>query len=175
MSNTERKTSVCRLTSSVTRHITQRLHASSRITPRRACITRCMPALARYSYTRDWNRYGWAGDRAHLSFLDNRAKLCLIKRVDQIGRQTYRKDLPMRTVETKTLTAVVKNGVVHISKPNDKRIFAKVRITTNTAKSSKKIEAIMAAFKAYPNFTSVLDEIQKVEPNAYLTLKGGRA
>ena len=81
----------------------------------------------------------------------------------------------MRTVETKTLTAVVKNGVVHVSKPNDKRIFAKVRITTNTAKSSKKIEAILSAFKAYPNFTTVLDEIQKVEPNAYLTLKGGRA
>jgi hypothetical protein len=81
----------------------------------------------------------------------------------------------MRTVETKTLVGVVKNGVVHVSKPNDKRIFAKVRITTNTAKSSKKIEAILSAFKTYPNFTTVLDEIQKVEPNAYLTLKGGRA
>jgi hypothetical protein len=81
----------------------------------------------------------------------------------------------MRTVETKTLTAVVKNGVVHVSKPNDKRIFAKVRITTNTAKSSKKIEAILASFKAYPNFTTVLAEIQKVEPKAYLTLKGGQA
>jgi hypothetical protein len=38
----------------------------------------------------------------------------------------------MRTVETKTLTAVVKNGVVHVSKPDDKRIFAKVRITTHS-------------------------------------------
>ena len=81
----------------------------------------------------------------------------------------------MRTVETKTLTAVVKNGVVHVSKPNDKRIFAKVRITTNTAKSSKKIEASLSAFQAYPNFTLVASEIAKVEPKAYLTLKGSVA
>ena len=85
------------------------------------------------------------------------------------------KGTQMRTVETKALVGVVKNGVVHVSKPNDKRIFAKVRITTNTAKSSKKIEAILASFKAYPNFTTVLAEIQKVEPKAYLTLKGGQA
>lgn len=81
----------------------------------------------------------------------------------------------MRTVETKTLTAVVKNGVVHVSKPDDKRIFAKVRITTNTAKSSKKIEAILSAMGQYPNFDKVLEAVLKVEPNAYLTLKGGRA
>ena len=79
----------------------------------------------------------------------------------------------MRTVETKTLTAVVKNGVVHVSKPNDKRTFAKVRITTNTAKSSKKIEAILKAMGQYPNFDKVLAAVLKVEPNAYLTLKGG--
>lgn len=81
----------------------------------------------------------------------------------------------MRTVETKTLTAVVKNGVVHVSKPEDKRIFAKVRITTNTAKSSKKIEAILSAMGQYPNFDKVLAAVLEVEPNAYLTLKGGRA
>lgn len=81
----------------------------------------------------------------------------------------------MRTVETKTLTAVVKNGVVHVSKPNDKRTFAKVRITTNTAKSSKKIEAILSAMGQYPNFDKVLAAVLEVEPNAYLTLKGGRA
>jgi len=81
----------------------------------------------------------------------------------------------MRTVETKTLTAVVKNGVVHVSKPNDKRTFAKVRITTNTAKSSKKIEAILSAMGNYPNFDKVLAAVLEVEPNAYLTLKGGRA
>jgi hypothetical protein len=81
----------------------------------------------------------------------------------------------MRTVETKTLTAVVKNGVVHVSRPNDKRVFAKVRITTNTAKSSKKIEAILKAMGSYPNFEEVLAKVAEVEPNAYLTLKGGRA
>jgi len=81
----------------------------------------------------------------------------------------------MRTVETKTLTAVVKNGVVHVSKPDDKRTFAKVRITTNTAKSSKKIEQILAAFKAYPNFALISSEIAKVEPKAYLTVKGSVA
>lgn len=81
----------------------------------------------------------------------------------------------MRTVETQTLTAVVKNGVVHVSKPDSKRTFAKVRITTNTAKSSKKIEAILAAMGQYPNFDKVLAAVLEVEPNAYLTLKGGRA
>jgi hypothetical protein len=81
----------------------------------------------------------------------------------------------MRTVESKTLTAVVKNGVVHVSQANSKRIFAKVRITTNTAKSSKKIEQILSAFKAYPNFALVASEIAKVEPKAYLTLKGSVA
>ena len=81
----------------------------------------------------------------------------------------------MRTVETKTLTAVVKNGVVHVSRPNDKRIFAKVRITTNTAKSSKKIEAILKAMGSYPNFEEVLAKVAEVDPHAYLTLKGGRA
>lgn len=79
----------------------------------------------------------------------------------------------MRKVATTTLSAVVKNGVVHVSKADDKRVFAKVRITTNTAKSSKKIQAILDSFKAYPNFTNLLNEIQKVEPKAYLTLKGG--
>jgi len=48
----------------------------------------------------------------------------------------------MRKVATETLSGVVKNGTVHISKADDKRVFAKVRITTPTAKSSKKIEAI---------------------------------
>jgi hypothetical protein len=81
----------------------------------------------------------------------------------------------MRTVESKTLVGVVKNGVVHVAKADDKRVFAKVRITTNTAKSSKKIEAILSAFKAYPNFTLVAGEIAKVEPKAYLTLKGSVA
>jgi hypothetical protein len=81
----------------------------------------------------------------------------------------------MRTVGTKTLVGVVKNGVIHIAKADDKRVFAKVRITTNTAKSSKKIEAILASFKAYPNFTLVASEIAKVEPKAYLTLKGSVA
>ena len=81
----------------------------------------------------------------------------------------------MRTVETKTLVGVVTNGVVHVSNANDKRIFAKVRITTNTAKSSKKIEAILSAFKAYPNFTLISSEIAKVEPKAYLTVKGSVA
>jgi hypothetical protein len=81
----------------------------------------------------------------------------------------------MRTVESKTLVGVVKNGVVHVSQADSKRIFAKVRITTNTAKSSKKIEAILASFKAYPNFTLVSSEIAKVEPKAYLTLKGSVA
>ena len=61
------------------------------------------------------------------------------------------------------------------AKADDKRVFAKVRITTNTAKSSKKIEAILASFKAYPNFTLVASEIAKVEPKAYLTLKGSVA
>ena len=81
----------------------------------------------------------------------------------------------MRTVETKALVGVVKNGVVHVSQVDSKRIFAKVRITTNTAKSSKKIEAILSAFKAYPNFTLVASEIAKVEPKAYLTMKGSVA
>ncbi len=81
----------------------------------------------------------------------------------------------MRTVESKTLTAVVKNGVVHVAKADSKRVFAKVRITTNTAKSSKKIEQILSAFKAYPNFALVASEIAKVEPKAYLTLKGSVA
>jgi len=81
----------------------------------------------------------------------------------------------MRTDESKTLVGVVKNGVVHVSKADDKRVFAKVRITTNTAKSSKKIEAILASFKAYPNFSLVASEIAKVEPKAYLTLKGSVA
>jgi len=35
----------------------------------------------------------------------------------------------MRTVESKTLVGVVKNGVVHVAKADDKRVFAKVRIT----------------------------------------------
>jgi hypothetical protein len=65
----------------------------------------------------------------------------------------------MRTVESKTLVGVVKNGVVHVAKADDKRVFAKVRITTNTAKSSKKIEAILSAFKAYPNFSLVAGDI----------------
>ena len=79
----------------------------------------------------------------------------------------------MRKVATQTLSATVKNGVVHVSKADDKRVFAKVRITTNTAKSTKKIQAILDSFKAYPNFTALLGEIQKIEPKAYLTLKGG--
>jgi len=78
----------------------------------------------------------------------------------------------MRKVVSKTLSATVKKGVVHVSKADDKRVFAKVRITTDTAKSSKKIQAILDSFKAYPNFTTLLGEIQKVEPKAYLTLKG---
>jgi hypothetical protein len=81
----------------------------------------------------------------------------------------------MRTVESKTLTAVVKNGVVHVAKADSKRVFAKVRITTPTARSSKKIEQILSAFKAYPNFALVASEIAKVEPKAYLTLKGSVA
>ena len=79
----------------------------------------------------------------------------------------------MRKVATETLSAVVKNGNVHISKAEDKRVFAKVRITTNTAKSSKKIEAILKAMGQYPNFDKVLQAVLKVEPNAYVTLKGG--
>ena len=79
----------------------------------------------------------------------------------------------MRKVATETLSGVVKNGTVHISKAEDKRVFAKVRITTNTAKSSKKIEAILKAMGQYPNFDKVLAAVLKVEPNAYLTLKGG--
>jgi hypothetical protein len=69
----------------------------------------------------------------------------------------------------------VKNGVVHVAKADDKRVFAKVRITTPTARSSKKIEQILSAFKAYPNFALVASEISKVEPKAYLTLKGSVA
>ena len=79
----------------------------------------------------------------------------------------------MRNVATETLSGVVKNGTVHISKAEDKRVFAKVRITTNTAKSSKKIEQILSAMGQYPNFDKVLAAVLKVEPNAYLTLKGG--
>jgi formaldehyde-activating enzyme involved in methanogenesis len=79
----------------------------------------------------------------------------------------------MRKVATETLSGVVKNGMVHISKADDKRVFAKVRITTPTAKSSKKIEAILSAMGQYPNFDKVLAAVLKVEPNAYLTLKGG--
>jgi pyruvate/2-oxoglutarate dehydrogenase complex dihydrolipoamide dehydrogenase (E3) component len=79
----------------------------------------------------------------------------------------------MRKVATETLSGVVKNGTVHISKADDKRVFAKVRITTNTAKSSKKIEQILSAMGQYPNFDKVLAAVLKVEPNAYLTLKGG--
>jgi len=79
----------------------------------------------------------------------------------------------MRKVATETLSGVVKNGTVHISKADNKRVFAKVRITTNTAKSSKKIEQILAAMGQYPNFDKVLAAVLKVEPNAYLTLKGG--
>jgi formaldehyde-activating enzyme involved in methanogenesis len=79
----------------------------------------------------------------------------------------------MRKVATETLSGVVKNGTVHISKADNKRVFAKVRITTNTAKSSKKIEAILKAMGQYPNFDKVLAAVLKVEPNAYLTLKGG--
>ena len=79
----------------------------------------------------------------------------------------------MRKVATETLSGVVKNGTVHISKADNKRVFAKVRITTNTAKSSKKIEAILSAMGQYPNFDKVLAAVLKVEPNAYLTLKGG--
>lgn len=79
----------------------------------------------------------------------------------------------MRTVETKTLTAVVKNGVVHVTRADSKVVFAKVRIPTT--RSSKKIEAILSAFKAYPNFALVASEIAKVEPKAYLTLKGSVA
>jgi pyruvate/2-oxoglutarate dehydrogenase complex dihydrolipoamide dehydrogenase (E3) component len=79
----------------------------------------------------------------------------------------------MRKVATETLSGVVKNGTVHISKADSKRVFAKVRITTNTAKSSKKIEQILSAMGQYPNFDKVLAAVLKVEPNAYLTLKGG--
>jgi hypothetical protein len=79
----------------------------------------------------------------------------------------------MRKVATESLNGVVKNGTVHISKADDKRVFAKVRITTNTAKSSKKIEQILSAMGQYPNFDKVLQAVLKVEPNAYLTLKGG--
>lgn len=79
----------------------------------------------------------------------------------------------MRKVATETLNGVVKNGTIHISKANDKRVFAKVRITTNTAKSSKKIEAIINAMGQYPDFNKVLAAVLKVEPSAYLTLKGG--
>jgi len=79
----------------------------------------------------------------------------------------------MRKVATETLSGVVKNGTVHISKADNKRVFAKVRITTNTAKSSKKIEQILLAMGQYPNFDKVLAAVLKVEPNAYLTLKGG--
>ncbi|NDA78887.1 MAG: hypothetical protein EBY07_14120 [Actinobacteria bacterium] len=79
----------------------------------------------------------------------------------------------MRKVATETLSGVVKNGTVHISKADNKRVFAKVRITTNTAKSSKKIEQILSAMGQYPNFDKVLAAVLKVEPNAYLTLKGG--
>ena len=79
----------------------------------------------------------------------------------------------MRKVATETLSGVVKNGTIHISKADNKRVFAKVRITTNTAKSSKKIEAILSAMGQYPNFDKVLAAVLKVEPNAYLTLKGG--
>lgn len=79
----------------------------------------------------------------------------------------------MRKVATETLNGVVKNGTIHISRANDKRVFAKVRITTNTAKSSKKIEAIINAMGQYPDFNKVLAAVLKVEPSAYLTLKGG--
>jgi pyruvate/2-oxoglutarate dehydrogenase complex dihydrolipoamide dehydrogenase (E3) component len=79
----------------------------------------------------------------------------------------------MRKVATETLSGVVKNGTIHISKADNKRVFAKVRITTNTAKSSKKIEQILSAMGQYPNFDKVLAAVLKVEPNAYLTLKGG--
>jgi hypothetical protein len=79
----------------------------------------------------------------------------------------------MRKVATETLSGVVKNGTVHISKADNKRVFAKVRITTNTAKSSKKIEQILLAMGQYPNFDKVLAAVLKVEPNAYVTLKGG--
>ena len=79
----------------------------------------------------------------------------------------------MRKVATETLSGVVKNGTVHISKADNKRVFAKVRITTNTAKSSKKIEQILLAMGQYPNFDKVLAAVLKVEPNAYETLKGG--
>jgi hypothetical protein len=79
----------------------------------------------------------------------------------------------MRKVATETLNAVVKNGNVHISRADDKRVFAKVRITTNTAKSSKKIEQILKAMKGYPDFNKVLNAVLEIEPNAYVTIKGG--
>lgn len=78
----------------------------------------------------------------------------------------------MRKVQQATLVGVVKNGVVHISTADSKRVFGKVRITTNTAKSSKKIEAIVKAFSKYPNFALIMSDVQKVEPNAFITLKG---
>ena len=79
----------------------------------------------------------------------------------------------MRKVATETLNGVVKNGNVHISKADDKRVFAKVRITTNTAKSSKKIEQILKAMGQDPDFNKVLKAVLEVEPEAYLTFKGG--
>jgi hypothetical protein len=91
----------------------------------------------------------------------------------RIGKSERQKGTTMRKVATESLNAVVKNGNVHISKADDKRVFAKVRITTNTAKSSKKIEQILKAMGQYPDFNKVLDAVLKVEPNAYVTLKGG--
>jgi len=108
----------------------------------------------------------------HHTSQDSKSKICVNNPLP-IGKSERQKGTTMRKVATETLSGVVKNGTVHISKADDKRVFAKVRITTNTAKSSKKIEQILKAMGQYPDFNKVLDAVLKVEPNAYVTLKGG--
>jgi len=88
----------------------------------------------------------------------------------------------MRTVncEDNSTVGVVKNGVIHVysmSADGNKegRVWAKVRITSATAKSPKKIYSILHSFEMMPDFSKTLEAIQETEPEAYLTVKGGRA
>jgi hypothetical protein len=88
----------------------------------------------------------------------------------------------MRTVncEDNSTIGVVKNGIVHVYSMSadgvkEGRAWAKVRVSSSTVKSPKKIYSILHSFEMMPDFSKTLEQMQEIDPEVYLTVKGGRA
>jgi hypothetical protein len=86
----------------------------------------------------------------------------------------------MRTVNCGDISTVgiVKNGVIHVYSMGadgnkEGRAWAKVRITSATVKSPRKIYSILHSFEMMPDFNATLKEMQEIDPQVYLTVKGG--